>query len=344
MTPEGPLAGPGIKTAPATAPPAEAARRGEQAARIVQRHGALIVLAVLLAVGGATFDTFLTAYNLGNLAVQASFLAVIALGMTMVIITGGIDLSVGSVYALSGVLAAYGAREWGLAGALLLPLAVSGAIGLAQGLLVGKAKMAPFIVTLGGLLFARGLLQFLTEEGSQTYLVPQTETAFLELGQGRLFGIGFPVLIALALFLIGGLVLQRTRFGMRLFAIGGSEDASSLMGLPVARTKVSVYVISGLLAGLAGTLNAAQLGSGVTVIGVGLELEAIAAVVIGGTLLTGGVGSVSGTLAGVALLYVIRDVINQVGGFDSSMQAVVNGAFLVVVVVMQTLLSRARRR
>ncbi|GAA2780647.1 ABC transporter permease [Crossiella cryophila] len=333
-----------MTTAPATAAPAEANRRGQQVAQLVQRHGALIVLAVLLAVGGLAFDTFLTAYNLGNLAVQASFLAVIALGMTMVIITGGIDLSVGSVYALSGVLAAYGAREWGLLGAFALPLAVSAAIGLAHGLLVGKAKMAAFIVTLGGLLFARGLLQFLTAEGSQTYLVPQTETAFLELGQGRILGLGIPVLIVLVLYLLGGLVLQRTRFGMRLFAIGGSEDASSLMGLPVARTKVSVYVISAVLAGLAGILSAAQLGSGVTVIGVGLELDAIAAVVIGGTLLVGGAGSVGGTLAGVALLFVIRDVINQVGGFDSSMQLVVSGGFLVVVVVLQTLLSRAKRR
>ncbi|MBP2473395.1 ribose transport system permease protein [Crossiella equi] len=333
-----------MTTAPATAAPAEATRRGQQIAQLVQRHGALIVLVLLLVVGGLSFDTFLTGYNLGNLAVQASFLAVIALGMTMVIITGGIDLSVGSVFALSGVLAAYGAREWGLLGGLLLPLAVSSLIGLAHGLLVGKAKMAPFIVTLGGLLFARGLLQFITGEGSETFLVPQTETAFRELGQGRVLGIGVPVLIVLVLYLLGGLLLQRTRFGMRLFAIGGSEDASTLMGLPVARTKVGVYVLSGLLAGLAGTLYAAQVGSGVTVVGVGLELEAIAAVVIGGTLLTGGAGSVSGTLAGVALLFVIRDVINQVGGFDSSMQSVINGGFLVVVVVLQTLLSRARRR
>ncbi|MFC0544101.1 ABC transporter permease [Kutzneria chonburiensis] len=303
----------------------------------LQRQGALVVLVILLALGGLLFRTFLTTYTLGNLAVQASFLAMIALGMTLVIISGGIDLSVGSVYALSGVLAAYGSTRWGLAGALILPLLVSGVIGLIQGTLIARLRMAPFIVTLCGLLFARGLLQLITSEGSTTYLVPPG-SAFRWLGDGTVL-----VVIAVIAYLVGGVVLQRTPFGMRLFAVGGNEDAASLMGLPVARTKISVYVVSGLLAGCAGVMSAAQLGSGVTVIGVGLELNAIAAVVIGGTMLTGGSGAVSGTLAGVALLFVIQELINQLGRFNSNMQNVVSGAVLVVVVVLQTLLSRARR-
>jgi ribose transport system permease protein len=303
----------------------------------LQRQGALVVLIVLLALGGLLFRTFLTTYTLGNLAVQASFLAMIALGMTLVIISGGIDLSVGSVYALSGVLAAYGSTRWGLAGALILPLLVSGVIGLIQGTLIARLRMAPFIVTLCGLLFARGLLQLITSEGSTTYLVP-AGSALRGLGDGAVL-----VVIAVLAYLVGGVVLQRTPFGMRLFAVGGNEDAASLMGLPVARTKISVYVVSGLLAGCAGVMSAAQLGSGVTVIGVGLELNAIAAVVIGGTMLTGGSGAVSGTLAGVALLFVIQELINQLGRFNSNMQNVVSGAVLVVVVVLQTLLSRARR-
>jgi ribose transport system permease protein len=303
----------------------------------IQRQGALVVLVILLAVGGLMFRTFLTTYTLGNLAVQASFLAMIALGMTLVIISGGIDLSVGSVYALSGVLAAYGATKWGVAGALILPLVASGLIGLVQGTLIARWRMAPFIVTLCGQLFARGLLQLITSEGSTTYLVP-TGSAFRWLGDGTVL-----VVLAVVAYLVGGVVLQRTPFGMRLFAVGGNEDAASLMGLPVARTKISVYVVSGLLAGLAGVMSAAQLGSGVTVIGIGLELNAIAAVVIGGTMLTGGSGAVSGTLAGVALLFVIQELINQVGRFNSNMQEVVSGAVLVVVVVLQTLLSRARK-
>ncbi|TDQ01035.1 ABC transporter permease [Labedaea rhizosphaerae] len=315
--------------------------RGATLAALAQRHGALVVLVILLVAGGIAFDTFLTFYNLGNLAVQASFLAVVTLGMTLVIVSGGIDLSVGSVYALAGVLAAY-ASQWGLVPALLLPLAVSAVIGLAQGVLIGRFGMAPFIVTLGGLLFARGLLQFITDEGASTYLMPG-DSPVRWLGSGKVLGIGVPVLIVVLLFLVGGFVLQRTRYGMRLFALGGNEDSSALMGIPVVRTKVLTYVLSGLGAGLAGILAAAQLGSGVTVVGVGLELNAIAAVVIGGTVLTGGRGGVTGTLAGVALLYVIQDLINQSGSVNANMQQVVSGGVLIVVVVVQTVLSRVRR-
>lgn len=181
---------------------------------------------------------------------QASFLAIVALGMTLVIITGGIDLSVGSVFALGGVLAAW-ASQWGLLPALLVPLLVCGAIGLVNGLLIGRAGLAPFIVTLATLLGARGLLLAFTDEGATTYLVPKG-SAFAWLGGGTVWGFGIPLLIALALFGLGGLLLQRTSFGQGLFAVGGSSDAATLMGLPVARTKVLVYTLSGLLAGLAG--------------------------------------------------------------------------------------------
>ncbi|MFC5286437.1 ABC transporter permease [Actinokineospora guangxiensis] len=323
-------------SAPTRAP---GARTSRTAAALVQRHGALVVLAVLLVVGGVAYDTFLTFYTLGNLAVQASFLAVVALGMTVVIISGGIDLSVGSVYALAGVLAAYASR-WGVIAALVLPIAVCAVVGLVQGWLIGRHRMAPFIVTLGGLLFARGLLQLITDEGSQTFLVP-AESAFRWLGQETVLGVGVPVWIVAALYLGVGVLLARTGFGLRVYAIGGGEDAAGLMGVPVAATKVRAYVLSATLAGFAGVLAASQLGSGVTVVGVGLELNAIAAVVIGGTLLTGGVGAVGGTLAGVALLFVIQELINQSGAFTANMQAVVSGAVLIAVVVVQTVLSRA---
>ena len=226
--------------------------------------------------------------------------------------------------------------------ALLLPLVVCGAIGLANGVIIARTGLAPFIVTLASLLGARGLLLAITDEGATTYLVP-SGSALREIGLGTLFGVGYPVYIALLLCVAGGLLLQRSRYGQSVFAIGGSEDAAALMGLPVARVKIYTYLLSGLLAGLAGALNAARLGSGVTILGVGLELDAIAAVVIGGTLLIGGAGSISGTLCGVLLLGVIQNVINQIGSLNSSIQSVVSGAFLVVVVVSQTYLSRARR-
>ena len=264
----------------------------------------------------------------------------IALGMTFVIITGGIDLSVGSLYVLGGVVSAY-ASQWGLVAAFLAPLVVCGAIGVINGVLIAYTRMAPFIVTLAALLGARGLMLALSDEGSNTYLVKNS--AFRNFGSGTFLGIGYPVFLVAVLVLIGIVVLSRTRFGHAVYAIGGSEDAASLMGVAIRRTKISVYVISGLLAGLAGGINAAKLGSGVTVLGTGMELDAIAAVVIGGTLLTGGAGTIAGTIAGVLLLGVIQNMINQVGDLNSSYQQVISGAFLAVVVVAQTYLARMRR-
>jgi ribose/xylose/arabinose/galactoside ABC-type transport system permease subunit len=316
-------------------------RRGALVAALLQRQGAAVVLVLALAVAWFSFPRFGSVDNLRDLALQCSFLAVIALGMTFVIISGGIDLSVGSVYALGGVLAAYGSR-YGLLGALLLPLAVCGLIGLVNGLLVARAGMAPFIVTLASLLFARGLLLTITDKGSVTYRIPDG-AAILQLGRGTILGVGVPVYVTLVLFGLGGVLLRRTRFGQSVFATGGAESSALLMGLPVARTKVSVYTLSGVLAGFAGVLTAAYLQSGVTVIGVGTELDAISVVVIGGTLLTGGAGSVLGTLVGVLLRDVIQNIINQIGTLDSNYQSVVSGAFLLVVVLIQRLLARARR-
>ena len=313
---------------------------------VLQRQGAVVVLALVVVGAWVALPRFGSVDNLRDVALQSSFLAVIALGMTFVIITGGIDLSVGSVYALGGVLAAYGTR-YGFVVGLLLPLAVCGVIGLVNGLLVARGGLPPFIVTLASLLFARGLLLALTSEGATTYTID--DPAFLALGRSAVLGVGTPVWIAVVLLALGGLVLHRTRFGQTVFAVGGAENSALLMGLPVARAKIVVYTASGLLAGLAGVLTAAYLQSGVTVIGVGTELDAIAAVVIGGTLLTGGAGTVLGTAVGVLLRNVISNIINQVGGLDSNIQSVISGAFLLVVVVLQQVLSgrsvlRRRRR
>ncbi|MEV6264269.1 ABC transporter permease [Streptomyces sp. NPDC051784] len=328
--------------APSAVPSPGPERTGRQrAAELLQRQGVLAVLLAVVIVASFIYPTFASLDNARGITIQASFLAVVALGMTMVIITGGIDLSVGSVFALGGVLAAW-ASQYGFLAALLLPLVVCGGIGLLNGFLIARGNMAPFIVTLATLLGARGLLLSLTDEGATTYLVPK-DSAFGELGQGAVWGFGYPIIIALVLFGAGGLVLQRTSFGQTLFAVGGSSDAATLMGLPVARTKILVYTLSGLLAGLAGALNAARLSSGVTIVGVGMELDAISAVVIGGTLLVGGAGSISGTLWGVLLLAVIQNLINQIGSLNSSYQSVVSGGFLIVVVVAQRYLARSRR-
>jgi ribose transport system permease protein len=255
--------------------------------------------------------------------------------MTFVIISGGIDLSVGSVFALGGVLAGWGVNHGGIPVAVGLPLACGAALGTTHGLLITRARLAPFIVTLAGLLFARGFLQAISKEGSTTYLVPPG-SAFLALGRGT--WVAF--ITAVALFGAGAVLLLRTRFGQALFAIGGSEPAAMLMGVPVTRAKTLVYTLSGVLAAGAGMLNAARLQSGVNNIGAGYELTAIAAVIIGGTLLSGGSGSILGTASGVLLLAMILNLIGvHVSEYGSSASDLVNGAFLAVVVLLQTALS-----
>lgn len=321
----------------------EDVRKAERTDRIVgtiQRQGAPAVLIVVVLIALATFPNFRSLDNAATILVAAAPPMLIALGMTFVIITGGIDLSVGSLYVLGGVLAAW-ASQYGILAAFLLPLAVCGAIGVANGLLIAYTRMAPFIVTLAALLGARGLMRAISSEGSDTYLV--RNDAFRTLGNGSFLSIGYQVWLVGALVVIGMVVLTRSRFGSSVYAVGGSEDAASLMGVPVRRTKVWVYVLSGLLAGLAGAINAAKLGSGVTVLGTGMELDAIAAVVIGGTLLTGGAGTIAGTIAGVLLLGVIQNLINQVGNVNSNWQQVISGTFLALVVVVQTYLVRLRR-
>ncbi|MBA2700506.1 MAG: ABC transporter permease [Chloroflexi bacterium] len=318
-------------------------RRSERLAAVLQRGGAILVLAIVVLAAGLIFGPrFASVDNLLNILEASSFLGLIAVGMTFVIVGGGIDLSVGSLLALSAVLAAYGS-QYGSLVAVALPLGVCGLIGLIDGLLIARARMAPFIVTLAALLFARGLAFAVSDEGNTIFHIDEGQ-AVIALGQGSLAGIRIPVIVAAAVFLLGWVVLTRSRYGTAVAAIGGSEDAARLMGLPIARVKTAMYTVSGLLAGLAGLLVAARSSSGQSTIGVGLELQAIAAVVIGGTLLTGGLGSIAGTLAGVLLLNVINNVINQVGTLSSYFQQVVSGLFLIIVVLVQRSLSQRQRR
>jgi len=309
----------------------------------MDRAGAPLVLALVLVAGSVVFgSSFASSRNLGNVALDSSYLLLIAIGMTFVILSGGIDLSVGSLLALSGVLTAYGSH-WGSLAAVALPLGVCAVFGLVNGLLIGRARIAPFIVTLAALLFARGLAFAVADEGNRVYIIP-AGLELTRLGQARWLGLGAPVWLALVVFAGAVVLLNLTRFGQAVFAVGDNQEAAELMGLPVARVRVSVYVLSAVLTGLAGILVAAQTQSGLPTIGEGRELEAIAAVVIGGTLLAGGAGSLSGTLAGVLLLKVIQNLINQVGTLTAYYQQVVSGTFLVVVVLVQSRLAARRPR
>lgn len=309
----------------------------------LRRTPAIPVLVLFVIAGGVAFgDTFLSVRNFASLAVASSFLLIISVGMTLVIVSGGIDLSVGSMLALGAVVAAW-AAQWGSLIAVLAPLLVCGLIGLTQGALIGAARMPPFIVTLAGLLFARGLAFKVSDNGNTTHIIPDGEWVTV-LGQATLLGVGLPAWIALLVLLMGMAVLYRTRFGFATYAVGGSEEAATLMGVRVTRVKLSLYTIMGFLCGLAGLLVAARSSSGLSTIGAGLELKAIAAVVIGGTLLTGGFGGLTGTLAGVLLLGVIENLINQIGTLSSFYQLVASGTFLIIVVSAQSLLARRELR
>jgi ribose/xylose/arabinose/galactoside ABC-type transport system permease subunit len=335
-------AGGGAAGAPAPDDAARAANRRERLAGTLQRNGAFVVLAVVTILASLVFGTrFASVDNVLNILEASSFLGLVAVGMTFVIVGGGIDLSVGSLLALSAVLAAFGS-QFGSLGAVALPLAVCGLLGLFNGLLIARARLAAFIVTLATLLFARGLAFAVSNEGNTIFRIDD-KLAVIGLGQGSVAGIRVPVIIAGIAVLVAWVVLTRTRYGIAVTAIGANEDAARLMGLPIARVKTVMYLVSGLLAGLAGLLVAARSSSGQSTIGVGLELQAIAAVVIGGTLLTGGSGSIAGTLAGVLLLNVINNVINQVGTLTSYFQQVVSGVFLIIVVLVQRYLSREQR-
>ncbi|MDQ1714223.1 MAG: galactofuranose transport system permease protein [Frankiaceae bacterium] len=329
--------------------------RKAQVAHFLQRDGvgAFVVLVIVCAISAATVTNFATwgkGGNVSNVLIQASFPAIIAIGMTQVIISGGIDLSVGSVFALSAVLVTKGVdpnKGMGLniVAAIAMALGAALLIGLIQGALVARVRLPPFIVTLAGLYGVRGLVFLVSHNGDDVYAAPSSG-AFYRFGTSTLFTLGYPVLVALALYLFWHVVMSRTSFGLSVFAIGGSEDASTLMGLKVRRTKMRLYVISAFLAGLAGVLSAAYSQSGVPSAGQGAELDAIAAVVIGGTLLTGGAGSLIGTACGVLLLAVVQNIINlgAFGEIKPEVQRVVTGVFVIGVVIVQRYLNRVQRR
>ena len=328
----------------------EATSKKARLAHFLQRDGvgAMVVLVLFVIFASVTVNGFGTLGNLRNVLITVSFPAIIAIGMTMVIVTGGIDLSVGSVYALAAILCTKVLdvnKGYGKGALLAITLALVAAllIGLVQGVLIARVGLPPFIVTLAGLYGVRGLVFFVSHNGNDVYSAPQTG-AFYKFGTGSLFTLGYPILFAAVLYLIAHVVLSRTSFGLTTYALGGSEDASSLMGLKVRSTKIRLYVISAGLAGVAGVLAAGYSQSGTPDLGRGFELNAIAAVVIGGTLLTGGAGSLIGTAAGVLLLGAVSSYINLGTSLPQAAQEVVTGVFVIAVVIVQRYLNKVQRQ
>jgi ribose transport system permease protein len=264
--------------------------------------GALIIVFIFLSIAS---PVFLSADNLFNVGAQTAVVAVIAIGMTLVIITAGIDLSVGSVAALSGVVGVMMMANLGLP----VPLAIIGGTlvgalaGLVNGLLVSVAGLAPFIATLGMLTVARGLVYIVTN-AQAIFGAPDS---FRLLGQGVIGPIPIPILVIVVVAVAGYIILSRTRLGRYAYAMGSNLEAARLSGIPVRRYLTSVYVISGALAGFGGMIAASRVNSGQPNFGIGLELDVIAAAVIGGASLFGGQGTVLGTLIGAFLIALIRN-------------------------------------
>jgi ribose/xylose/arabinose/galactoside ABC-type transport system permease subunit len=318
-----------------------------RAASILQRQGVLIALVLLVLFGSIRYENFLSVYNISSVLRFNSMIALIALGMTFVIMTGGIDLSVGSVAALASVVAAQVSPN-GLLPAVAAALLVGIFIGFLNGFIIAKLHILPFITTLAMLLAARGMALILA---NNTSVSASYETDFTKLGQGDLFGINFlpiPAVIMVAAFLVGIIVINYTGFGRHVLAVGGNEEATRLMGLPVDRIKIAVYTINGALAALAGIILASQFGAGQPLEGNGWELSAIASVVVGGTLLTGGMGSVGSSLIGALLLGLIFNILNFENGrgfisLSAYWQSVIRGFFLLVVVLLQNRLARRNK-
>lgn len=277
-------------------------------------------------------DSFATSNNLFNVTRNFTFVAVIALGMTIVIITGGIDLSVGSVLCLcSMVLAVVMHAGYGIEVGIAASLGCALVIGAFNGVLIAYLGIPSFVVTLGMLSIARSLAMVVSNNTVIFQFGPDHDKLLFLGGGAWLFGIANPVAYMLILALITGFVLRWTRFGRYVFAIGGNEQAAILTGVPVRRIKVAVYMISALSAGIAGIIQTGWLGAVTTNLGAGMELQVIAATVIGGANLAGGFGTAFGALIGSALIEVIRNSLGLLG-INAFWQGAFIGTFIIVAV------------
>lgn len=300
----------------------------------------VVLLVVMFGMGGAAYPGFLSLQVVLNLLIDNSFLLVIAVGMTFVILSGGIDLSVGSVLALTTMVSAWLLQHWHWPPLLVIAtVLVFGALfGAAMGALIHYFKLQPFIVTLAGMFLARGLCYLISIES-----ITITDPLYVAMSQTRLefldSFISPSVVIALLTLAAGIYIAHYTRFGRAVYAIGGNEQSALMMGLAVGRGKVLIYALSGFCAALAGVLFSFYMLSGYGLHAQGTELDAIAAVVIGGTLLTGGYGYVAGALSGVLVLGVIQTLIAFDGTLSSWWTKIVIGALLFVFCLVQRLMA-----
>jgi putative xylitol transport system permease protein len=293
-----------------------------------------IIIAFILLCVALTFlnKYFLTPENITNILLQTSINGILAMGMTLVILTGGIDLSVGSVLAFASIVAATfvsGDNPQSPLVALLVGIVTGAVLGLINGCVIAYLKIPPFVATLGMLSVARGLTYAYT--GGMP--VPNLSESFLNLGEGSVLGLPLPILIFVLIFVILWVVLNHTSYGRTVYAVGGNVKSARTAGIRTRRVTASVYVIAGLLAGLGGLILTARTSSALPQAGVSYELDAIAAVVIGGTSLSGGVGSITGTLLGALIIGTINNGLDLLG-VSSAYQQIVKGCIIVVAVLL----------
>jgi inositol transport system permease protein len=325
--------------------PAPRARRRFDAVRFLEKYGTLLFLLALVAVFTLLNDRFLSARNITNILTEVSIFGIIAVGMTYVILTGGVDLAVGSLLAFASMCGAWVVHRMSGDFTLswLVAISIACAVGTAVGYVHGKAitllNVPPFIATLGGMTIWRGATLILNEGGP----ISGFDEGYRWWGRGTLLAIPVPVLM-FAIVALAGYVLQRyTRYGRQVYAVGGNPEAARLTGIDVKRVLVSVYVMVGFLAGLSGFLLSARLGSSEAVAGVTYELRVIASVVIGGTSLFGGLGGVGGTIIGAVLIGVLSNGLVMMN-VSAYYQQVIIGAIIILAVAFDTYAKTRRGR
>tara|TARA_R110002051_G_scaffold246021_1_gene305634 strand:+ start:11507 stop:12556 length:1050 start_codon:yes stop_codon:yes gene_type:complete len=315
---------------------------------VLPTMAAVLIFVGMIVYGEIAYGRILQYNTISNLLINNAHLIILAIGMTFVIMTGGIDLSVGSVIALSSVAGVMLANSgWNPYVVILLMVGIGTLMGLTSGILIQYFNVQPFIATLAMMFLGRGLASLLSTVperladespirwfGSQFKVIDGEKVNDLVLTPGGV--------IAVVVLLLAFFVLHRTRTGRTVYAIGGSESSSILMGLPVTRTKLLVYVISGTLAGIAAVVYTSRLGSAQNITGIGWELDAIAATVIGGTLLTGGYGFVLGSGIGALVLGLMNVLITRDGGIRPEMTTIITGSILLAFVLLQRIVTKKR--
>ena len=301
----------------------------------IQKYIIVVAIFAEVTVFSLLAPQFLSIDNLVNVALSIAITGILAVGMTFVILTGGIDLSVGSVLAVAGIVAAICAKTLGDAGifvGIIAAVLVGVLCGLFNGVTVSRFRVPPFVVTLAVLTIARGLAFIIADKFSGSTSVSELPASFAFLGREKLFGLPVPVITMLIVFAIGWFLLRHTRFGRYVYAIGGNSEASFLAGINVKSVTTWVYVLNGFLVGLAGVTLASRLGAGLANAGMQYELDVIAAVVVGGTSLMGGKGSVVSTLFGAIFIGVLNNGLN-LAGIDPYLQKVALGVVILLAVL-----------